>query len=684
MSTSSLRKGSSIVYDNYLGRNGTISTALLNSTSIAASLQQISKGKSKTFIASINKANEVSTTGTITKPTLPVLSTFSIVQTNTSQTDSIVLSTNVPPENFASKHSSLNIQNDSSSAKVHSSAISSSVSELKPETVPTTSKFIGIILPSSPADKKNLSTSKAGDHSNGYSYQGALTKSALLDIHEKRLNSQTRGQFSIMSQISSYYDTTTSANDGSRLFIEGSVSLKGLPQTFLHSSRTIWKATRLNPREEETTLTFSSQIHATQTSDTKMPTAAETRRVSSISGMQQATLATKTSLNKNDFASTYTITSHPSRVTQMVASSVTHSPIQQKTSALVSASPSVSRRNRKISSQPGATTTILSTSVIPEPFISIKNSEFSSRPKTEFSILTSSNGKDSFSRMSFTKRRNSKDSATSFQESAKNSASISLNQTTHFVPRGTMSSSKVPTFVKETPSLAATGLQTHSVLSQTRTVELEISFVDSTRRFITRAFSSVKLSSQQTENLSSLSSGAFSLRNTDSYRQTRISTSSSGIGAIRFSSTQSSDMTRNVSPSSLSYPTSPSEIPYKRSAATYSHSVPLISRDTISEFHLSSERSAVSTEPLSSSTKHTSVTSSLLMISHSQTPQRRSFTPSKGQLSTSPLHSTVTILLGNSKLQSFSLAFSSAPSSRTELTSEIIVSTFVGVFDFRL
>ena len=673
MSNSSLRKGSSIVYGNSLGSNGTVSTAFLNLTSIEASLQQISNGQSKTFIASNNKANDFSPTTVITEPVLPVLSTFSVAQTSTTQIENIVLSTNVPPENFASKHSSLNIQNDSSSAKPHSSAISSRVSELTPETTPTTSKFTGIILPSSPADKKNLSTSQARDNSYGYSYQGALTKSALLEIHEKRLNSQTRGQFSssssILGQISSYYDTTASANDGSRLFIEGSVSLKGLPQTFLHGSRTIWKTTQFYPREEQTTFMFSSQIHATQTSDTKMGTAAEARKFSSISGMPQATLAAKTSPNKNDdFALTYATTTHPSRVTQMVASSVVHSQIQREISVPISTVLTASPSNRKISSQPGATTTILSTSAIPEPVITIKNSEFSSRPKKESPILRSSNREYSSSRMSFTIRRSSKDSESSFQETTKN---IFLNQTTNFVPRETVSPSKVPSSVKKTSSLAATGLQTHSVPS--RTVELKISF-------ITRASASVKLSSQQTENLASLSSGEFSVRNSDSYRQTRISTSSSGISAIRFSSTQSSDMTRNVVLSSGSYSTSPSQILIQRSAATYSHSVPLMSRGTISEnghqFYLSSQRSAVSTEPLSSSTKHTSATSSLLMISHSQTPQRRSFATLEGQLFTPSLHSAVTVLLGKSKLQSSSPVLSSSGSSRTELTSEIIVSTF--------
>ncbi|KAL9963304.1 hypothetical protein ACROYT_G032493 [Oculina patagonica] len=672
MTHSPLRKNSSNVHDN-LSTSGTVKSPLLNLTqwsSTTASLLQESNGQSKTIITSNNKVNGSSTT-VKTEPFLAVLSTLFVVQTRTSEIVNSALSTNEPPENLATKHSSLNIQNDFFSGKEHISAISPGPSVITPEISPTASKFNGIISPSSSVDKKYLSTSQAGDtNSNGYISQGAFTKSALSDENRKGLTSQASGQFSswnsILGQISSYYDTAKSANDGSRLFTKGSTSLTKLPRTFLFSLQTIWKTTQLNPlTDHETTFLFSdksdtSLSHATQTSDGEISTAVKTRKLSSISRMSQATLAAEMTRVESDFASA---TFAPSRATQMATTSVVHSAIQREfslVSTVVMASPSVSSKNRKISSQSSSATTKISTT----PMIQLtasRNSKFSSRPENGFPILTRSDKEGSSSRMSSNIIRSSKDSASN--SVSNNNASISLDQTTISVPQGAIRSSQASTLVEQTPSLAVADLETHSLPSQTTKV-------NSTKHFLARTSLNVELSSHVTENPSSLSPEKFSALKTGTFHQTWISESSSVIGGneIRFSSTQSSDMTRELAASSVPY-----------SAVTASYNGSLMARSTISDighqFHLSSPSSGVSTDQvptLSSHPANTSAFSSSQMISHSQILQEKSSIVSKHQNFSPSLISTVTTLLDQSKLQTVSLAVS-ASSSRTELTSEIIV-----------
>ena len=657
-----LRKDNSSVsiniYDSLETSGSSILLNLTQWTSTAASLLQKSKGQSKTIaiIASNNKVNEFSSS-IVSETIMPVLSTVFVAQRSTNELDNIALSTNVPPENLATKHSSLNFQNDYFSAKQHSTAISSKASLMSPDIPPTAAKFSGIILPSSPVDKKHLPISQAGVNSKRYISQGAFTKSALSDERSKGLISQSQGQFSsrssILGQISNNYD-------GNRLFTKGSMSLTKLPKTFYLSSRTIWKTTQLNPRADETTLLFSdkpgtSLLHAMKTSDNTPSTIATTRTFSSTSGMLHATLAAKMTQGERDFVST----SFPaSSVTQMVTSSVVHSQIQREislVSAVVMASPSVSSKTRRISSRSTGVTTVLTTPLIHQHVTSILNSKLSSRSENEFHTLAS---------IDFDKERvSSRTPFTSSKDSAANiSASNSLDQTTFSVPQG---------ILEKTPSLTVAGLKTHSLRSRTSKVNLNMSLADSAKNFVTRTSSNVKFSSEN-----------FSPPSTDSYHQTWISGTSSGMGGnkILFNSTQSSGVMREFVASSGSYSKSPTQIPHKSSVATASFNEPLMSRSiTLESGHrlqISSQGSAASTESITLSSHYTKYTSH--MISHSQMFQKRSSAELQGQTFSPSLNSAVTTPLDKSKLETSSTS-TSATQSRTELTSGIIVSTFVGV-----
>lgn len=496
------------IHDN-LGTIDIVSSPFLNLTqwTSTVSLLQTTKRLNRTIIASNNKANEVSTV--ISEPIVPSLSsTLFVAHTKTNEIVNNALSTSVPPEKLATKYSSLNMQSVFFRTKEHSSAISSKASVLKPEIALTTSEFSGIILPSSSVDKKYLPTSQAGDNANGYSSQGALAKSAF----SNGFNSQT-GQFSssnsILGRISDYYDVSARTNDGSRLFTKGSMSLIKLPRTFLLSSQTIWKTTDLNPRTHETTLLFSNKAdtsnswsHATPTSDTKPSTSTNTRKFSSISGMSQATLVAKMTQDESDVAlATFLM----SRTTQMVTSSLVHSEIQRDTSlvsSVVMASPSMSSKARKVPSlSSSAAMTVSMTPMIHQAVPSRINSKLSSRPENEFRTLTNSDEKESSRQMSFTTMHSSRIIAG--DSSTRDSASISPDESALSVPQG-MKSSLVSTLAKKTTRLAVSSLQTQSLHSRTREVNLEMSFADSTKTFVSRTSPYVTPPLQATENPTSL------------------------------------------------------------------------------------------------------------------------------------------------------------------------------------
>lgn len=495
------------IHDN-LGTIDIVSSPFLNLTqwTSTVSLLQTTKRLNRTIIASNNKANEVSTV--LSEPIVPSLSsTLFVAHTKTNEIVNNALSTSVPPEKLATKHSSLNMQSVFFRTKEHSSAISSKASVLKPEIALTTSEFSGIILPSSSVDKKYLPTSQAGDNANGYSSQGALAKSAF----SNGFNSQT-GQFSssnsILGRISDYYDVSASTNDGSRLFTKGSMSLIKLPRTFLLSSQTIWKTTDLNPRTHETTLLFSNKAdtsnswsHATPTSDTKPSASTTTRKFPSISGMSQATLVAKMTQDSDVALATFLM----SRTTQMVTSSLVHSEIQRDTSlvsSVVMPSPSMSSKARKVSSlSSSAAMTVSITPMIHQAVPSRINSKLSSRPENEFRTLTNSDEKESSRQMSFTTMYSSRIIA--WDSSTRDSASISLDESALSVTQG-MKSSLVSTLAKKTTRSAVSSLQTQSLHSRTREVNLEMSFADSTKTFVSRTSPYVSPPLQATENLTSL------------------------------------------------------------------------------------------------------------------------------------------------------------------------------------
>ena len=516
-----------------------------NLTQWASLLQTIKLSPSRTIIASNNKANEVSTA--INEPIMPSLSsTLFVAHTRTNEIVSNISSRNVLPEKLATKHNSV---------------ISSKASVRKPEIVLSTSEFSGIILPSWSVDKKYLPTSQAGDNSNGYSSQGALSESAF----SNGLNSQT-GQLSssnsILRRISVDYNVSASTDDDSRLFTKRSMSLVKLPKTVLLSSQAIWKTTDLNPRTpSQTTPLFTdkagtSRSGATEKSDTKQSTLITTREFSSISRMSQATSLAKMTRDKSDvtsvtFLSSRTVTT---TATRKVASSLVHSDIQKNNSvvsSVVMASPSLSGKARVLSSlSPGAAMTV---QIISHQEVSSSvNSKLSSRPENEFRTSTNSDERENSSDMSFTTMHSPRISALDF--ATRDSASISQGESALSVPQGMRSSSHISPPIERTSRLAVSSLRTQSLHLTTSEVNLDMSLADSANTFVSRTSFNVSPSSQASfkdKNMKSSlkaeettefltqsmvqstnwipfsASQEFSSLNTDKNRETRISGSSS-------------------------------------------------------------------------------------------------------------------------------------------------------------
>ena len=529
----------------------------LNLTQWASLLQRTNFSPSRTIIASNNKAIEVSTA--INEPIMPSLSsTLFVAHTRTNEIVSNILSRNVLPEKLATKHS---VPSVFFRATEHNSAISSKASVRKPEIVLSTSEFSGIILPSWSVDKKYLSTSQAGDNSNGYSSQGAFAESAF----SNGLNSQT-GQLSssnyILRRISVDYNVSASTNDDSRLFTKGSTSLVKLPRTVLLSSQTIWKTTDLNPRTlSQTTPLFSdkagtSRSGATEKSDTNPSTLITTREFSSISRMSLATSLAKMTQDKSDvtlatFLSSRTVTTTETR---KLASSLVHSDIQKNNSvvsSVVMASPSLSGKARVLSSlSPNAAMTVQITSH--QGVSSSVNSKLSSRPENEFRTLTNSDERENSSDMSLTTMHSPRISALDF--ATRDSVSISQGESALSLPQGMRSSSHISPPVERTTSLAISSLRTQSLHLTTSEVNLDMSLADSANTFVSRTSSNVSPSSQASfkdKNMKSSlkaedttkfltqsmvqstnwipfsASQEFSSLNTDKNRGTRISGSSS-------------------------------------------------------------------------------------------------------------------------------------------------------------
>lgn len=533
--THSITKNSSSasteIHDN-LGTLDIVSSPSLNLTQWSSMSQTVKLSRSRTIIASKNKANDVSTEAK--EHILASLSSkLFVAYTRTNEIVNNALSTNVSPEKLASKYSSPNMQSGSFKAAEHSSVVSSKASVRIPEIALTTSVFSGIILPSWSVDKKYLQISQAGDNSNGYSSQGALAKSAFAN----GLNSQT-GQFSssnsILRLISIDYDAVASTNDGSRLFTKGSMSLAKLPRTVFLSSQTIWKTTDLNPRTSQTNILFSDKVGifrsgATQKSDTKTSTSITRRSFSSISGMSQATLEAK-------------MTQDESYVTanEKGTSSRVHSDIQKGNSlafSVVMASPSLSSKAREVSSRShDAAMTVSMTPMTREGVPSRENNKLSSRPENKFRTLTNSDEKENSSQMSSTTVHGSVVSAS--DAVTRDSASISQDESALF-------SSHVSSLTRKTTRLALSSLQTQPLQSKTSEVNLETPFTDSAKTFSSTTSFNVSPSLQAslkaeditefltrstvqpTDWIPSSASEEFSLINTDENRKSWISERSS-------------------------------------------------------------------------------------------------------------------------------------------------------------
>jgi len=506
--------------------------------------QTVKLSRSRTIIASKNKANDVSIEAK--EHILASLSSkLFVAYTRTNEIVNNALSTNVSPEKLASKYSSPNMQSGSFRAAEHSSVVSSKASVRKPEIALTTSVFSGIILPSWSVDKKYLSTSQAGDNSNGYSSQGALAKSAFAN----GLNSQT-GQFSssnsILRLISIDYDASASTNDGSRLFTKGSMSLAKLPRTVFLSSQIIWKTTDLNPRTSQTNILFSDKVgifrsDAIQKSDTKTSTSITSRSFSSISGMSQVTLEAKMTQDESYVTSATFLTSRTTTANQNGASSRVFSDIQKGNSqafSVVMASPSLSSKAREVSSRSHGAAMTVSMTLMPRDGVpSRENNKLSSRPENKFRTLTYCDEKENSSQMSSTTMHSSVVSAS--DAVTRDSASISQDA------ENALFSSHVSSLTRKTTRLALSSWQTQPLQLKASEVNLETPFTDSAKTFSSTTSLNVSPSLQAslkaedmtkfltrstvqpTDWIPSSASEEFSAFNTDENRKTLISGSSS-------------------------------------------------------------------------------------------------------------------------------------------------------------
>jgi len=544
--THSITKNSSSVstdiHDN-LGTLDIVSSPSLNLTQWSSMSQAVKLSRSGTIIASKNKANDVSIEAK--EHILASLSSkLFVAYTRTNEIVNNALSTNVSPEKLALKYSSPNMQSGSFRAAEHSSVVSSKASVRKPEIALTTSVFSGIILPSWSVDKKYLSTSQAGDNSNGYSSQGALAKSAFAN----GLNSQT-GQFSssnsILRLISIDYDASASTNDGSRLFTKGSMSLAKLPSTVFLSSQTIWKTMDLNPRTSQTNILFSDKVgifrsDATQISYTKTSTSITSKSFSSISGMSQATLEAKMTQDESYVTSATFLTSRTTTANQKGASSRVFSDIQKGNSlafSVVMASPSLSSKAREVSSRShGAAVSM--TPMTREGVPSRENNKLSSRPENKFRTLTNSDEKENYSQMASTTMHSPVVGAS--DAVTRDSASISQLQ-----DESALFSSHVSSLTRKTTRVALSSWQTQPLQLKTSEVNLETSFTDSAKTFSSTKSLNVSPSLQAslkaedmteflrrstvqpTDWIPSSASEEFSAFNTDENRKTWISGSSS-------------------------------------------------------------------------------------------------------------------------------------------------------------
>ena len=243
----------------------------------------------------------------------------------------------------------------------------------------------------------------------------------------------------------------------------------------------------------------------------------------------------------------------------VVASSVTHSTIQREislVSSVVTASPSVSRKTEKMSSQLSSTTTMtISTSPMIQQTVSGGIvSKFSSRPENELHKFTSSFKTDSFSRMSSSIVVSWSDYTSKY--TTKVSVSISQNQTTNLPPDSTTSTTSNSEMSEA--SLAQKDFSVSTTFSPSHSIQMVNSSVDSSP---SPYMSSTKASTKTqwltkpvlkpTDWIPLSASQKFSALSTDSYHQTRIS---------RSSHTHSSEVTSKLAESSASVSKSPSQI----------------------------------------------------------------------------------------------------------------------------
>ena len=208
----------------------------------------------------------------------------------------------------------------------------------------------------------------------------------------------------------------------------------------------------------------------------------------------------------------------------------------------------------------------------------------------------------------------------SSQYATKGSVSISLNQTTVSLPQGMSTQASLSTKMShdEDDFASMTFPTSYATRMVTSSVEnLSSPFLSSTKaKTMTKWLT--KFTVQPTDGISLSASEKFPALNTGSYHKTQIS---------RSSSTRSSDMTSKLVASSTSYTKSSSQIPLVSSRSVLQKRSSAVSRD-------------------------------------------QNFSPS--------LSSTATTFPDKSKLQTSSSAIS-ATQSKSEITSEIIVSTFIGV-----
>ena len=354
------------------------------------------------------------------------------------------------------------------------------------------------------------------------------------------------------------------------------------------------------------------------------------------------------------------IASNPSHIKLPgLASSVIQSANQRKTSLVssaVMASPSVSSKARKFSSQfSGAAVTSSTPTMIQPPVTSRTDSKSSSRTQSE-------------SRPSKTSSRNAKSSillSLTIGHDSRNSVSISLNDSTVASLLQEMRSSAVVSALPErSSSLAVSSLLTES---------LKMTFADSRKTLVSRTSVQVRISVQATEDISSLSlsstkaktmtespikhatnwipfsiSDKFSSLNSDSYHRTWSSSSSRfSEHEIRSSSSSGSEslaMTRKLVSSSPSYFQTSSQIPHEEEVSAVT-------------------ATGISYEP---STSH---------MSSRPMPPKRSSAVSEDRNSSSSVSFSASTLLDKSKLQTSSAVPATSP--KIEITSVVIVSAFI-------